>query len=113
MKITRIEIKDFCGVRELEWSVPPGGGVIKGKNGGGKTSILRAIRAALAGQGVDGSAIRNGADKSEIMIDLEAVGRVRRSITHNGSGLTVTTPDGDRWAKPQHRLNEILGTSAI
>jgi DNA repair exonuclease SbcCD ATPase subunit len=111
-RITRLQIRNFRGVRDLDWEVPPKGGIIKGRNGGGKSSTLKAISAALAAQGVGPDAIRLGSDSAEILIDLDAV-RVRRAITGKGSSLSVTNRDGDEWRKPQTRLTELLGTAAL
>jgi len=112
MKITRIEIKDYRGVKEFATDVGPAGLTVKGPNAKGKTSILNAISAALAARGIDPSDIRHGADSSEILISMDGL-RVRRRISENGPSLAVTNKDGDRWSKPQSRLDEILGTSGI
>lgn len=111
-RITRLQIRNYRGIADLDWEVPAKGGIIKGKNGGGKSSTLKAISAALAAQGVGPDAIRIGSDSAEILVDLDAV-RVRRSITGKGSSLSVTNRDGDEWRKPQTRLTELLGTAAI
>lgn len=111
-KITRLEIKDYRGIRDLSINVPPEGAVFSGGNGRGKSSALKAITAVLAGKGIEPEAIRLGADHAEILIDTEAL-RVRRSITAKGSSLTVKNADGDNWSKPQTRLNELFGTAAL
>jgi hypothetical protein len=110
--ITRLEIKSFRGIRELVIDVPPEGAVISGGNARGKSSVLKAISAALAGQGIGPDAIRLGADQAEILVDLDAI-KVRRSITAKGASLTVKNNDGDQWSKPQTRLNELFGTAAL
>src|SRR5262245_4802945 len=112
MKITRLEIHNYGGVKDLEIAVPAAGAVIKGGNARGKSSVLKAIGAALAAQGVGPEAIRKGEDGAEILVDLDAI-RVRRAITAKGSSLTVTNADGDNWRKPQTRLNEILGSCPL
>lgn len=111
-KITRLEIRSFRGIRDLTISVPPEGAIVAGGNARGKSSILKAISAALAGQGIGQDAIRLGDDAAEILVDLDAL-HVRRSITAKGSSLTVTNPEGDKWSKPQSRLNELFGTAAL
>lgn len=111
-KITRLEIKSFRGIRELAIDVPPEGAVISGGNARGKSSVLKAISAALAGQGIGPDAIRLGADQAEILVDLDAI-KVRRSITAKGGSLTVKNQEGDNWSKPQTRLNELFGTAAL
>jgi hypothetical protein len=112
-KLTRIEIRNFLGLEHLAFDVPAAGAIIAGANRVGKTSVLKAISAALAAQGVGPEAIRSGADKAEILVDLDAVGRVRKAITAKGDSVSVTTPAGDRWARPQSRLDELLGTAAL
>src|SRR6185312_5659711 len=111
-KITRLEIKSFRGIRELAIDVPREGAVISGGNARGKSSVLKAISAALAGQGIGPDAIRLGADQAEILVDLDAI-KVRRSITAKGGSLTVKNQEGDNWSKPQTRLNELFGTAAL
>jgi len=111
-RITRLQIRNFRGIRDLAIEVPKNGAIVKGKNGQGKSSVLHAISAALAAAGVGPEHIRKGADAAEILVDLDAV-RVRRSITNKGASLSVTNRDGDEWRKPQTRLTELLGTCAL
>jgi hypothetical protein len=111
-KITQLEIHSYRGIKIVKISIAPAGALIRGRNASGKTSILQAIRAALAAQDVGPDAIHLGDDQAEIIVNLDAL-RVRRSITAAGSSLAVTTPEGDRWARPQTRLNELLGTCAL
>lgn len=112
MKITKLEIKAFRGIRDLSITVPPEGAIVAGGNAKGKSSVLKAITAAIAGQGIGPDAVRVGADKAEILIDLDAI-KVRRSITRAGSTLTVKNAEGDAWSKPQTRLNELFGTAGL
>lgn len=113
-KITRILIKDFRSIRKLELDpVPKKGVIVKGKNAKGKTSFIDAIRAAIAAQGITEDNIRHGEDRAEIQVDIDALLKVRRTITANSSQVTVTTKEGDRWTKPQGRLHELLGTAGI
>jgi hypothetical protein len=112
MKIIRLAIKNYRGVRDLTVEIPSGGAVIQGANAQGKTSILRAIGAALGAQGIGPDAIHVGETSAEIIVDLDAL-RVRRSITAKGSSVTVKTVDGDTKAKPQTFLSELFGTSSL
>ncbi|MES2339276.1 MAG: hypothetical protein V4537_14375 [Pseudomonadota bacterium] len=96
----------------MDVEVPPAGTVITGKNAAGKTSVLRAITAALAAQGVGPEAVRLGADASEILVDIDAL-RVRRRIARSGS-TSLTVKEGENtWTRPQTRLTELLGTAPI
>lgn len=112
MRITRLKITNFRGIEALEAPVSPAGALVSGRNAAGKTSVLRAIQAALAARGVDPTAIRLGADKAEIVVDLDDV-TVRRVITAKGNSVTVTNRDGFRAPKPQGLLDELLGGAAI
>jgi len=111
MKITRIQIKNYRGIVDLDASLPSKGAVAKGKNGGGKTTILRAIQAALLAQDVKPDAIRIGAEKAEILIDLDDH-EIRRVITAAGQRLEVTR-DGMSPKAPQGYLTSLLGTSSL
>lgn len=112
MKITRLKVTNYRGIATLDQSFGDGGAIVKGGNARGKTSVLKAIRAALAAQDIGADAIRNGADSAEILVDMGDV-TVRRAITRKASTLGITTSSGDKKAKPQAFLTELLGTSAI
>lgn len=111
MKITRLRVSNYRGISTLDAPIPPSGVIARGANGRGKTSVLRSIRAALAANDVGPDAVRIGADKAEIIVDLDDLS-VRRAITANGSSVTVTR-DGFKAAKPQTLLTELLGTSPL
>lgn len=107
VRITRLRITNFRGIETFEMAIPPAGAVLKGPNGAGKTSVLNAIRAALSAQGIAEDAIRHGAERAEILINLDA-STVRRIITRKGTQLGVSTDAGEVRA-PQRWLNELLG----
>lgn len=108
MKLTRLTIRNYAGIAAADIAVPPGGILIKGGNARGKTSILRALRAALLAQGLDPSCIHQGADKSEIFVDMEVL-HAHRTIRQGGKDLVLTGPSGDVRPKPQTILNELFG----
>lgn len=112
MQIHRLRITNYRGIEALDCRVSPAGVVAKGGNGRGKTTVLNAIRAALAARDVGADAIHHGAEKAEILVDLEDY-TVRRAITANGSTLSVETAAGDVKRKPQTWLSELLGTSPL
>lgn len=113
MKIVRLKVKNYRGIEALDTPIAERGVIATGGNGKGKTSVLRAIRDALAAQDIGPHAIRLGADKAEILVDLDDVS-VRRVITRKGAAtLRVETRDGDRKAKPQTWLNDLLGTAPL
>lgn len=107
-KLISVTITNYKGIASQAFAVGPGGAILQGPNGAGKTSARDAVIAALSARGVDASCIRDGADSSEILIDLDVV-NVRRRITDKGQTATVTSPEGNKWFKPQSRLDEIFG----
>ena len=112
MKVRKIKIVSYRGVREAEIPVGDGGVIAKGRCERGKTSFLDAFRAALVAQGVAPEDIHRGADKAEIIVEADtqtSALRIRRGITRNGSSLTVTNADGFKMDAPQTRLREMPG----
>lgn len=111
MKITRLRVSNYRGIEALDERIGDAGSVVKGPNGAGKTSVLKAIRAALAGRDIGPDAIRHGASKAEILVDMGSKS-VRRLITSNSSTLVVNEA-GNKMAAPQGLLSELLGTSPL
>jgi hypothetical protein len=112
MGIRRLSVKNYRAIAELDMEVPPAGMIVQGSNGVGKTSRLNAIRAALEARDIAPDAIRLGADKAEILVDLDHCS-VRRVITPKQSTVTVTNGEGDRKAKPIAWLTELLGERGL
>lgn len=112
MRITKVRIINYRGLEMLETSVPAGGVIVEGTNSEGKTSFLRAVRAALVAQDIKEDAIRQGTDRCEILVDLDGL-RVKRTITPSKSTLEVTTPEGDKKKSPAAFLTNLLGSSPI
>ena len=71
MIIKKLRVVNFMGYKgAVEFNVPSIAALV-GHNGIGKTSILNAIRYALAGEEPDGSIINNDADEARVDITLE------------------------------------------
>ena len=96
MKIHRISIKNFAGVRALELS-PRAGLLICGPNGAGKSSILDGLRAALTG---DMARVKLKKEWREMISHGERVGTVivehDRGTSEIGVGASITTRAGER-----------------
>ena len=107
MKIVYISIHNFLKLKDIEMN-PSKTNVIIGKNKQGKTSILKAIKAAFDGK-VDESVIRDGESKAEIVVELDDL-NVKRIITEKGSRLDVSNKEGFKVPAPQKYLDGILGT---
>lgn len=109
--ISRIRIRDFRGIQNYDHKVEPKGAIIRGGNHRGKTSIVKAIWAALEGQDIRGDAVRIGADESEILIDLNDSVLVKRRIQREGgSSIAVTTRDGAKYGKADAWLSKMVGS---
>jgi DNA repair exonuclease SbcCD ATPase subunit len=104
MKLELVEVKlDGAGVT-----------VISGNNAEGKSSLLRAIMAALGGkEALPQQPVRRGAKKSEIEVDLgDRV--VKLKVREDRSAtLTVEGKDGAVFRSPQALLNEMVGKLAF
>lgn len=107
MKIVKLSIHNFLKLKDVEMN-PTHTNVIVGKNKQGKTSVLKAIRAAFDG-GADKSSIRIGGDKAEILLEMEDL-NIRRTITEKGTYLDVSNKEGFKVPSPQKFLDGILGT---
>lgn len=110
-----VEASNFHRLRVAEVRIAPGGRFVRvtGKNGAGKTSLLRAIRAALGGAGeVLDHALNDEAEeaKGEIRIELTNGFTIERRFTESAPKgyLTVTGPDGGKHG--QAKLSGWLGS---
>lgn len=107
MKIVKLTIQNFLKLKDIEIN-PSKTNIIVGKNKQGKTSILKAIRAAFTGK-VDSSSIRIGEGKAEITIELDEL-NIKRTITEKGNHLDISNKEGMKMPAPQKYLEGILGT---
>jgi hypothetical protein len=120
IKITRLRISNFRGIASLDIPVGKGGVLFSGSNGEGKTTAIESINAALEGVGIGPEAIRIGADKSEILVDLDKVDEarrtrleVKRTIGKKGKSIAVTGSDGVPLPKPAEQLAALFGGRAL
>jgi len=110
--VVSVEVQDFHRLTFAQVDVVPEQGLVRvtGKNAAGKTSLLRAIAAALGGQGeINPDAIHEGADGAEIRVRLDNGFTVTRKFTANQPKgyLTVVGPDGGKHK--QGKLSTWLG----
>lgn len=115
MNIIELRASNFARLRAVE--IRPDGSLVKitGKNGAGKTSVLRAIWTALAGRAAaPARPIREGAEKAVIKLDLGEVA-ITRTFSHGKHGelttsLSVVDEDGAAVRKsPQALIDALLG----
>lgn len=117
--VVGVAVSNFHRIRVASVKMLPGAGLVRitGKNGSGKTSLLRSLRAALGGAGeVLSDAVVNEASedgKGSVTLELSNGFTVERRFTEaNPKGyLSVTGPDGGKHA--QAKLDEWLGPLAF
>ena len=110
MQIVRLEVESFKYLRAVQ--IDPKGNLVMvtGRNAQGKSSVLDAIFAALAGAGAcPGDPIRHGEQSATIRLDLGEV-IVTRRFTGAGSTLTLTNAEGAKFGSPQKMLDSLLGS---
>lgn len=108
--ITRITVKDFIGLKAAE--LEPGKRTdLAGGCRTGKTSFLKAVKAGF--EGMPQGSIRDGADKSEIFINLSDGMTIKRVQTAKGEYVHLFGADGVELKKPQATLNALRGGMAF
>lgn len=114
MKIIRLTAKDFKRLVAVE--IKPDGNtvLITGKNGGGKSSVLDSIVAALCGKKYHPEKpIRDGEKSAEISIETENW-IIKRTFTEAGGGsITISDAKGMKASSPQKLLDKIVGDIAF
>lgn len=114
MRVIRLCAENFKRLTAID--ITPAGDVvtITGKNAQGKSSILDAIWSALEGAAVmPGEAVRKGADRARIRVDLGKYIVTRVISRKDGGGQTtqvkVEGADGAVFPSPQKLLDDLIG----
>lgn len=110
-----VEAESFHRLRVAQVKVIPGQGLVRvtGKNGAGKTSLLRAVRAALGGAGevLSESVVNEGSEDNtgQVRLQLSNGFTITRRFTEKSPKgvLTVVGPDGGKFG--QGKLDEFVG----
>ncbi len=111
--IRSITISNFLALHGAEYTFNEHGALIEGGNGRGKSTVLKAIKAALDGVGVSPEAVRKGETAAEILIDLDH-DSVRRRITSTGrTTVEVLTTEGATRKSPAAFIGELLGLALL
>lgn len=85
-EIKKLRIKNVLGVELLELDGVGKLVKIHGKNGSGKSSILKALALAFGGKKQDPELLRSGAEEGEVYVVLDDGTEIRRKITEKGAG---------------------------
>lgn len=109
LRIVHLQAENFKRIRAIE--ITPTGDIvtIAGRNAQGKTSIIDAIWAALAGADhIQAQPIRKGQTAARIRLDLGEL-KVERRFTEKSTTLIVENADGARYNSPQKMLDALIG----
>ncbi|TAK30965.1 MAG: hypothetical protein EPO40_06125 [Myxococcaceae bacterium] len=80
-RILSIETKNFRGAADTVLHLAPSGVIAAGRNGAGKTSVIRAVRAALGVAGdATADAVRTGAPEAQVVLRTEGYTVTRRIL---------------------------------
>lgn len=117
LRVYRLRILNYRGIGEFDKAIPQHGAILRGKNAQGKTSVLRAIRAALLGQDIQEDAIHINEDRAEVLVDCGAITServIKRGAGGKKGSTTLTVKDGPKKVEaPQAFLKSLFGNAAI
>jgi recombinational DNA repair ATPase RecF len=114
MKITKLTIQDFLGIRMLKFDKCGKLNYVTGDNGVGKSSVLKAIKEAFsASYGKDPNIVHVGKDKAEIMIELDGAVTIERKFNAAGANTLKVVDNGQPVSKPQTFLDSLFGPNVF
>ena len=108
-KIIGLKAQNVFNLKAIELDLSDSGNVvmISGKNEAGKSNILNAICAAIAGEKFD-RMIREGEEKGIIEVKISGY-TIKRVYTEKTDRIEIVNDDGDVKKRPQEFLNDLLG----
>jgi DNA repair exonuclease SbcCD ATPase subunit len=111
MKIIKLVAENFKGLKAIEITPDQNFQIISGKNAQGKTSVMDAIWAAIAGKDAlktTDKPIRDGQNKAIVSVELDDL-KVTRKWNGDKTTLEVTAKDGAKYNSPQTLLDNLIG----
>lgn len=115
MKISKLNIKNFRGIKSLEIAFGGQPIFITGENGAGKSSVIYALETLLTGNNpVTGKTslnglTRNGATRSEVSAVIDSLGEVTRTILPTHS-LTIEGRGKQKLSEAQSEITRATGS---
>lgn len=111
MQIKLIKIKNILGIEGLEFK-PGKVNLVEGENGSGKTSFLAALKDVVGG-GHDGTLLRNGHKKGEIVLVLDNGMTLTKEVGHEKSKVTLKDGRGATIPKAATYIKEIVDSVGV
>lgn len=105
MYIREVEIQDILGIEHVRFTA----GVltlVKGRNGAGKSSIIKAVLKVFEG-GHDPAMLRNGAKKGFVRLTLSDGSTITKTITEKRSTVEYLDPAGNPVPSAQTAINRL------
>jgi|GEM_PF-2106594 len=112
MKITKLTISDFLGIGTFSYDRFGKFNRLKGKNGVGKSSVLKAIQEAFKERGHDPELIKIDSECAEIMIELDGQLEISRKITPERNQIDIVHA-GQPITKPAAFLKKLIGNGHL
>lgn len=115
MKILDLRIENIGKIKLFELNTHGENVVIGGRNGQGKTTVLRAIEMLLAGKkAFPDKPVREGQDEGLIRAELEGGYFVERRVNENGNTVVVIkNTAGAKFSSPQAMLDDFRGANML
>ena len=108
MKIKRLAIKNYVGVKELEWSPKAGVNVLKGVKASGKTSILEAIETAFTNLKRRSEVVRHGEDEATLYVETDEGLEIDRRIRTEKSDYMKLRQEGKAINSTESELRKLI-----
>lgn len=109
LRIVGLEVENFKRIKAVNLEIDPNFQIITGRNAQGKSSILDAIWAALAGgKASPERPIRDGEEEARVSVDLGEVVATRK-WKGDKSTITLETQAGAKFGRPQTELDSVIG----
>lgn len=108
VKISRLEIRNCLGIKELELQAGKLN-IIKGGNERGKTSVLEAIEKAFYNTSRRPVFVRSGEAEGTLYVELDDGVSIDRKIKSDGKESVKVTKGTDVFRKPETALKSLVG----
>ena len=110
MKILAYDVENFKGLRHVAITPDPNVVLVVGRNGAGKSSVIDAVFATLAGASASPEVpVRNGEQRARCELDLGDLRVVRTWASDGTTRLAVEDTVGARVRSPQGVLDSLMG----
>lgn len=108
MKIKRIAINNYVGVKELNWNPNQGINILEGVKGSGKTSILEAIETAFSNNKRRTEVIRHGENEATLYIETDEGLEIDRRLRNDKADYMKLRQEGKAINSTERELRKLI-----